>query len=55
MVQVMGHMPNCPRREPHFLPNSSYQITHCTNLGYLNGIQSLSEKNIIATKMKEIG
>jgi hypothetical protein len=31
-----------------FTTNSSYQITHCTNLKYF-----LWEKNIIATKMNE--
>jgi len=43
-VQRAGHF---------FTTNCSYQLTHCTNLKYFNGVEL--EKNIIATKMKENG
>jgi hypothetical protein len=47
-------MPNCPRLEPHFLP----QILHTRSptapiWDVFNGIESLLEKNIIAKKMKK--
>ena len=40
---------------PFFTANSSYKITHCTNLGYFWWYRILIGNNIIATKMKENG
>ena len=40
---------------PFFTANSSYKITHCTNLEYFWWYRILIGNNIIATKMKENG
>jgi len=51
----VGRVLNLLACRPFFTTNSSYQITHCTNLNILYGIESLLEDNIIATKMKKNG
>jgi len=47
-------MPNCSRREPHFLARIIYTRSPIAPIwNIFNGVEFLLEKNIIAAKMKE--